>query len=735
MPLSASAESRTQVWLKGLLAVIVFAAATPWLLRPWFLGDDLLPDSSLTLGLMEDTDLYLNIWILTWIARAANEFPALIFGGNIFFPTPNAIAGSENMLAHVPVTAAAWAFSGQALTVFKAMVLESFVLSGLAMWAFVYFHTRSFAAALLAGVAFTFAPWRVQNLPHPQYLGFQYFPLALLGVDLWLGQRRWSGLALLALSLALQALACLYLGYFTFLLVPLYVLIRLGQTREKRTPAAVGLLLAGFLGVLATLPVALPYLAARDSGMIAAWSVAASGDWSFEWWWYAGAPFIFRVGWPLLLVLGVDALLRGVSRWTAERRALGGVEVALWGMVLGAAWLSTGPEPQFWGGWALPTPYGLLQDWIPGFAQLRGPGRFFMVVAAGLAALSGFAVQRLLTHAANWMSLAVPIAGLGAFLLAAAPQPAAVSAAGLSPESMRPAYELLRDSERHGGVLELPAAVTENDILGNYRNARYMMASTLHWRPLLNGVTGHNPVLANFYDSLTRRFPDPDAWDALIEVVDIDFLVIHGDQLKSYRPYERLARPRRLPEGLREIALVNQTTIFAVEKPSPPGWYETLMRQVSGEDPLTFGGRSREELSSECRGAAIESVATPEVVAMAPVPLVLPVVFRNESACDWPGFAVHDQGLVGLSYRWIQPDGTMVTYPGAAFSRLIRDVDAGARVASSVVVQPASGPEGVWTLEVLLIQNGVLEPLAVSRHAVEVRAFPESTASGDPLPS
>ncbi|MEO2168138.1 MAG: hypothetical protein ABGY42_08465, partial [bacterium] len=179
-------ETKGMLLGKGLLALLAFSLVVPWLLRPWFLAGDLLPVSELSLGMMEDTDLYLNIWILSWIARAASQLPTDLFGGNIFFPAPNAIAGSENMLAHLPVTAPVWAATGNALAVFKAMVFESFVLSGLAMWAFVYFHTRSFAAALLAGAAFTFAPWRVQNIPHPQYLGFQYLPLALLGADLWL---------------------------------------------------------------------------------------------------------------------------------------------------------------------------------------------------------------------------------------------------------------------------------------------------------------------------------------------------------------------------------------------------------------------------------------------------------------------------------------------------------------------------------------------------------------------
>ena len=734
MPEGGSAESRTRLFLKSLLALAVFTLATPWLLRPWFLGHDLLPESSLTLGLMEDTDLFLNIWILGWIARAVNEFPGLIFGGNIFYPTPNAIAGSENMLAHIPFTAAVWALTEQALLVFKAMVWESFALSGLAMWAFVYFHTRSFAAALIAGASFTFAPWRVQNVPHPQYLGFGYLPLALLGVDLWLVDRRRRGLVVLALGLALQALACLYLGYFTFLLVPLYVLVRLGQTPEHRGSAALGLFLAGLAGVLCTLPVAFPYLAARDSGMISAWNIAASGDWSFEWWWYLGSPFLFRVGWPLLALLAADAILRVASRRRVARRSLGPVEVALWWMVLGAAWLSTGPAPELWGAWSLPTPYGLLQDWVPGFAQLRGPGRFFMMVAAGLAALSGFAAQRLLTHAPDWLRFAAPVAGLAAFLVVAAPMPARVVSAALAPGAVEPVYELLRDRNGEGGVLELPAAVTENDILGNYRNARYMMASTTHWRPLLNGVTGHNPDLANLYDSLTRRLPDPEAWAALIGIVDIDVLVVHEARMKDYRPYER-RWGGRLPPGLRRVAVFGDSTVFAVETPAPDGWYETLMGQASGEDARTFAGRSRAELPPACRGAAITLVDTPPVVAMAPVPLVLDVTFENQSECDWPGFAVRDRGLVGLSYQWIRPDGVSVTYPGPAFSRLIRDVRAGETVKSSVVVQPASGPEGLWTLEVQLVQNGTGSPLAVSRHAVELRAFAAPTKSGDPLPT
>src|SRR5439155_1665288 len=120
---------------------------------------------------------------------------------------PNTIAGSENMLAHLPVTVPALAASGNVLVVLKAMALESFVLAGLAMFLLVHHHTRDAGAALLAGAAYTFAPWRVHALPQPQYLGAQYLPLALLAVDCWLERRRVRALAALAAALALQALA------------------------------------------------------------------------------------------------------------------------------------------------------------------------------------------------------------------------------------------------------------------------------------------------------------------------------------------------------------------------------------------------------------------------------------------------------------------------------------------------------------------------------------------------
>ncbi|MEW6273345.1 MAG: hypothetical protein AB1689_29045, partial [Thermodesulfobacteriota bacterium] len=264
----ARGVARLRTLGEALAAAALYALATPWALRPWFLARDAFPHVPGAYGTMADADLYLNVWILAWIAHAVLTDPAALYDGNIFHPAPNTIAGSENMLAHLPVTAPALALTGNALTMLKAFVLESFVLSGVAMFLYVRHHTRSFAAAMLAGAAYSFTAFRVATVPQPQYLGIQYLPLALLFVDLWLERRRVASLAGLALAIALQALACVYVGFFTLIAVPVYAAVRLADARERRTAAAFGIAAAFACGLLALVPVALPYLRARAEGMI-----------------------------------------------------------------------------------------------------------------------------------------------------------------------------------------------------------------------------------------------------------------------------------------------------------------------------------------------------------------------------------------------------------------------------------------------------------------------------------
>ncbi len=217
---------------------MLYAIAVPFVYRPWFLAHDLLPRGSGPLGSLAGADLYLNVWILGWIAHAAISDPTHLLDGNTSSTRDRHDRRVENMLAHLPFTAPVLALTGSALLVLKAYVFESLVLSGLGMFLFVWHHTRSAAAALGAGAALTFTAFRTDTVPQPQYLGIGFLPLAMLAIDLYLESRLRRWLALLTAALVLQALACVYLGFFAFLIVPVYALARVLAAPRARLAGA-----------------------------------------------------------------------------------------------------------------------------------------------------------------------------------------------------------------------------------------------------------------------------------------------------------------------------------------------------------------------------------------------------------------------------------------------------------------------------------------------------------------
>ena len=66
---------------------------------------------------------------------------------------------------------------------------------------------------------------------------------ALLSIDLWLERRRIGWLVALAAAIALQALACVYLGFFAIVLTPVYAAVQALRYPPRRLLAlGVGLI-------------------------------------------------------------------------------------------------------------------------------------------------------------------------------------------------------------------------------------------------------------------------------------------------------------------------------------------------------------------------------------------------------------------------------------------------------------------------------------------------------------
>jgi len=147
--------------------------------------------------------------------------------------------------------------TGNLVITYNVVLLLTFPLCAMAMYALVHRLTGSAAGAFVAGLAFAFAPYRISQLPHIQMLATFWAPLALLGLHAYVetGRPRW--LVLYAASWVLQGASNGYaLVMFSFL-VGLWTLWFVLLSRKWRALAMIGL--ATVVAVLPLAPVLYRY--------------------------------------------------------------------------------------------------------------------------------------------------------------------------------------------------------------------------------------------------------------------------------------------------------------------------------------------------------------------------------------------------------------------------------------------------------------------------------------------
>jgi hypothetical protein len=468
-----------------------------------------------TAGRLDTGDGRFSIWNVAWVAHALTTNPWQLYNANIFHPNENALAFSEANLFAGALAVPVWALTRSALAASNWTILCSFALSFMAMYALVRRLTGSRSGAALAALHFAYAPFVLAHIPHVQLLMTFGLPTVLLKLHDFVGQPGWRAAFWLGAAMALQGLACGYYGIFGGLIAGFGVVwfgIAARRWRDWRywtmaaSAAAVALLLIG--------PFFAPYVAVQEAGFertldearmySAGWrSYLVSPLWNHRW----IVNLIRETGmWREVLFPGLLPLVftgvavarglaaRGSSPVPMSRRVIG-FYLALAGLGL---WASLGPDAGL---------YLALHETMPFFSMLRAPARFGLIVTMALAILggAGFAsLERILSGRTRRLAIA------GVLLLAVARS----SVGGLALTEIRPvplAYARLASLPR-GAVAEFPFWASSAD---RHRHTEYMLWSTYHWQPLINGYSDHIP--ADWFEDLPRlaAFPSDDAWRAL----------------------------------------------------------------------------------------------------------------------------------------------------------------------------------------------------------------------------
>ena len=677
-------------------------------------------------------DQRLNAWILGWVQRALLGRTESFFDANIFYPATGTLTGSEHMLGMAIPLLPLGAFGADAVALHQAGLVFSGLVLAWSSFALVRWATGSIWAAWLAGVLAMLAPWRLGEMAHLQLLSAHWVPLIWLLVARIARQEVGVGAGVaLAVVLGFQLLSSYYIAYFTTL--SLAVLLAVIWLRDGlRLRSVLRLFAAALVPYAALVLFSLPYLE-RDSALELLPRVPLPDFATPAQAWQSLAPQFtasFGVVQPdtgymtpaitavlVILSLSLWAVRRRPEHEQAERSR--GLAIGLACIVVVAFVMSLGQR--LWIGgemWMLPA--GWASAWVPGFENMRGPLRWQILIGVALAPLAGIGVWAL----ERW----IRSAGLARARVSIGVVRAVLLFLMLSSLSWRalPVTEAIDDSAGSvwgyraladldpGPVLEIPWPMDFG--ADAVEGSRYTLASTLHWKPILNGFTAYRPPSYAFLQRVAQTLPDPEAVARLRELAGLRWIVVHVDRLS---PTQRGAWQRPVP-GLTPVYRDPATWIFEVAAPPEiaPSWTEALRSQ----DPRarTLSGLAREPLALGEVAGELRATLPSQMPSFrsgkrwVPVPFVI----ENRGSQAWPGLDVQPEGLVELQYRFSR--GGVVVFE--ALAPLDRDVLPGQRQQGQAYLQ-ARVPAGEYLLELGLAQRlaDEIRPLPVKGVVRSVR--------------
>jgi hypothetical protein len=439
---------------------------------------------------------------------------------------------------------------------------------------------------LLAGVAFAFAPYRMDQLSHIQVVSTQWMPLALYGFRRYFTTGRLRPLIGGAASVALQVLSC---GYFLMFFVPFAGLYCLYEIVQRRLFASrrvwMQLAAAWLVAAVIVAPFITPYFRVRkvaDIGVrplheVVGFSADVSAFfnagiharlWSDR---LTSFPKPEGAGFPgvtisiFVLIAFIVTIAAVVRRRTPPWPLAGVAIVALIASVL----LAFGPEIQWHGKTIATGPYAWLYHYVPGFDGVRVPARFLTLTTLFAAILAGLGAASLVDR---WPRAGVAIVGIGIVCILteswAVPlgsnQRLFMEHYDLAPRhlasasTLGPVYNAVRDLPDATLLAEFPFGAPPFDI-------QTVFYAGFHRKRVINGYSGFFPALFNKRMETIGWNPvatAAGAWATLMEA-GVTHVVVHEKAYLGQKGPGVSAWLRA--SGAREIAANGTDHLFALK--------------------------------------------------------------------------------------------------------------------------------------------------------------------------
>ena len=703
-------------------------------------------------ALLARNDTRLNAWILAWVQHSLLTAPGTLFDANSFHPARGTLAGSEHLIGLALQLLPARAFTASAVVLHQLALALSAWLLGLSTFALVRWLVRPAWIAFAAGAVAIAMPWRQLELMHVQMLSAHWIPLLwLLALRGLTGEARRVEAWIFAAILALQLLSSYYVAYLATISLGVLAIAAAAQ-RAVRLRGALRLAGAALPAYLLLGAISLPYLARAQRGEIptiaaAAWERPEVGSLLLEATWQTLVPRGLSPAWQdgvfvpsfaipatlvalsvvgMALLLGSDARRKEAPALLRRQRV---VCVSLLCVSLFCFTLMLGNRLHF-DARSIELPAGWLARILPGFASLRSPVRWAIPIALAAPVLAGVGLALVCERACarfgprtGLASVALPVLALLAFEL----RPGSLGAEPVwaAPERSRAASAALA-ALPPGPALELPWEAAGWSLLTS--ESSIQLASTRHWRPILNGFTAYPPASYDLLSRLARGLPSAATLADLARFTGLRWVVLDHEQLT---PDARRAWEAAEAEGrLRRAWSDGWTTILELPETPERG---ALAAAVAAPSPeRTLLGVSRAALGAEALAGRLrvtgEVGPASRLGNVRHIPLDLEI--ENASARDWPGLDPQPEGLVALRYAFADADGAFVS---GGVAPLDVDVPAGRSVrVRPIVAAPRAGGRFRLCLDLVQRSGGELRGLPIDpvERTIELADLPPPAPGG-----
>ena len=483
-------------------------------------------------------DPVLNAWILWWDATAVQHGFSHVWDAPSYFPYLHTLAYSDHLFGLAVFTAPVQWVTANPVLVYNIAFIASYANAGIGMYLLARLLTRRRDTATMAALMYAFAAFRVAHFAHVQWLTTGWLPLSLWALHRYFSCGAWRCLLASGGAYLMQCLTANYFAYFGLLPLAAAAIAEAWHRRPPLWRTLAQTIAVGALVGVTLAPIALVYYRVRqenDFRRTATETDSLSADLSdyFRghsqiWLWRRARPGggeheLF----PGAIALGLAAIALSTRRGRATPHIVTYATIAVTALVL-----SLGPHPAAWGHrTAVPGPYQLLLEVVPGLDGLRAVSRLGVIVVLAVSVLAAQGAVYLFDWIGPRRQLTAIVLGI---LIVAESWAVPVRVAAFDPTpdpDDRQAYAFLKTSAE-GAVFELPIAVTDEE-----RQMRYQYLTLVHGHRTVNGHSSYDPPLLKFlagrdYSPFNERERLIAAF-RLIRAIGVRYIVVHRGRFEN----------------------------------------------------------------------------------------------------------------------------------------------------------------------------------------------------------